>query len=237
MTKHVLSVALGCLLAAPVFGADSNGLKPRKNAGDYAAQAGQNGAVLAGSLLSPDEVKKLFSTDLNRGYAVVEVAFYPKDGQTLDVSADDFVLRVAGTQTTARPARPRTIVAILQKDSTKGGGGGRNVDLYPTATIGYESGGGYDPMTGGRQRTHGVYTGAGVGVGVGGSDTGPASTPADRRTMEMELTDQSLPEGPTGKAVAGYLYFPLPTKKKSVLYDLEYSAKGTELTLELKPKK
>ncbi len=73
-----------------------------------------------------------------------------------------------------------------------------------------------------------------VGVGVGGPK--PGATPADRRTMEEELADQQLPEQVTAKPLAGYLYFPMPTRKKGVAYELEYNAAGAKLVLPLAAK-
>ena len=61
----------------------------------------------------------------------------------------------------------------------------------------------------------------------------PASTGADRRTMETELAEKGLPEGPAERAVAGYLYFPFPGKKHDVAYDLEYRVNGERFLLPL----
>jgi hypothetical protein len=76
-------------------------------------------------------------------------------------------------------------------------------------------------------------TSAGVGVGVGGQrPPQPGSTEADRRTMELELSEKGLPEGNTASPVSGYLYFTVP-KKKNVKYQLEYMLNGNKVVLPL----
>jgi hypothetical protein len=134
-----------------------------------------------------------------------------------------------------RPASAQAIAAALQRKNTPKPRSPSDVTLYPTATIGYESG------TYSGQRHGGVYTAAGVGVGVG--DPGPmgaprpASTNQDRSTMEQELGDKGLPEGKTMQAVAGYLYFPRPASKTQTRsnFTLTYYAAEGEVTLVVPP--
>jgi hypothetical protein len=202
-------------------------VKPRFAAADYPSHATATSASLGAHLLTPEQVHSEFATDLNRGYVVVEVAVYPDDGTRLDLGPGDFVLRVAGTDTDARPAAPRTIAAVLQKTTARD----RDVTVYPTVGVGYESGRGYDPWYGGRRG--GWSTGAGVGVGVGGNRPRPASTEADRKTMELELGDRQLPEKVIAAPVAGYLYFPLAPRKKGTAYVLEYNGGAGRVELPL----
>ena len=105
----------------------------------------------------------------------------------------------------------------------------RDIAVYPSTGIGYESGTAYDPVTGAPRRSSGVYTQAGVGVAIGGS-TGPGVSDKDRSVMETELTEKGLSEGATAKAVAGYIYFPVMPKKKGD-YQLEYVSEGKKLVL------
>ncbi len=44
--------------------------------------------------------------------------------------------------------------------------------------------------------------------------------------MELELSEKGLPQGSFDRPVAGYLYFPVPTKKKDVSYSLEFRIDG-----------
>ncbi len=208
-------VGLICLLAGPVLANDVGGLRPRESSADYTARRKVSGVTVAVAIIPPDQVKKLFATDLNAaGYIVVEVAIYPETGAEIDVSPGDFLLRVGSNPAIVRNASARAIAAALQRKSTPPEIRRKSdISVYPTATIGYESG--TDPY--GRRRS-GVYAAAGVGVGVGddpnaAAPSRPASTDRDRATMEKELADKALPEGKTTQALAGYLYFPRPTAR------------------------
>ncbi|MDT8068633.1 MAG: hypothetical protein ROO76_10770 [Terriglobia bacterium] len=57
-------------------------------------------------------------------------------------------------------------------------------------------------------------------------------TEADRKTMETELRDKSLPQGEVSQPVSGYLHFPVATGKK-VQYELEYTGKNRNIRLRL----
>lgn len=176
-------------------------------------------------MLDARQVRSTFVSDIDRGYVVIEVGIFPEKGQRVDVSASDFVLRGKDTKTQARAATPAEIARILQKTAPTE----RSIDVYPTVGVGYESGRGYDSMTGSRRG--GVYTSTGVGVGVGSSR--PVSTDADRKTMEQELTEKSLPEGEAAAPACGYLYFPLNPKRKGPL-ELEYRGLNQRVLIELK---
>ena len=225
--------------AAFLFANDGRGIRPRASSADYPVQEKTRGGTIAAAVVSPDHVQKLFATDLNRaGYFVIEVAIYPEAGREIAVSSDDFMLRIGGDPTTVRPASPLTIAGVLHHKNTPPAPRASDVTLYPTAEIGYESGG-YDPLTG-RRRSSGVYTGAGVGVGVGGAggpvDPRPASTDRDRNTMQQELEDKALPEGMTTRAVAGYLYFPKPAGKvKNALFNITYYGADGQVHLAIPP--
>lgn len=182
-------------------------------------------------MLTPDQVKNSFASELNRGFLVVEVAVYPDNGQSIKLSHGDFFLCTRAREVLGRPADPKAIAASLQKAASSD----RDVTLYPTATIGYESGPGYyDPMTGTR-RGGGLYTGVGVGVGVG--NPGRGTSEQDRRTMETELTDKGLPEGAVSKPVSGYLYFPLKDRKKAETYYLELTSTTEPLLVPIRADK
>ena len=227
--------ALFFLFAVVGFAADQHVIPPRDSAGEYPVHAERPMTAIGAELLTAEQVHASFSSELNRAYLVVEVGFFP--GEKTEVNLLDFSLVPAGTQTVLRPVRSNVIASVLQKpaDTRKPSAPG-DVNVYPTVGIGYETGPSYDPVTG-RRRAGGWNTSAGVGVGVGGAGgqgaPPPASTGADRRTMETELSEKSLPEGPTARAVAGYLYFPFPGKKKDLAYDLVYTHQGEKIVLPL----
>lgn len=217
------------LLAAP-----DGGIRPRGSSSDYPAHQTAGDVTVAAAWIAPDQVRKIFATDLNRGgYIAIEVGVYPEAGRQIDLQPGDFMLQIGANSETVRAASAQTVAAVLQKKNTPPLPTSGDVTVVPSATIGYESGG-YDPATG--RRTHGIYTGAGVGVGVGGGGApqppGPAATGRDRATMQQELEDKALPQGQKTAAVAGYLYFPKPSGKvKSTAAELTYYGAARQIRL------
>ena len=157
----------------------------------------------------------------------MEVSLYPAQGHSLDVNRRDFVLESADRQLLTRPADPAAIASSLQKAA----GADREVSLYPSVGIGYESGPvGYDPVSGER-RGGGLRTSAGMGVGIGRSSAG--ATDQDRKTMEIELSEKGLPEGRTDQPVSGYLYFSWKDRKKISSLQLELVSAGEPVLVKL----
>jgi hypothetical protein len=224
--KIWLAVGLAC--AASLVAGGPKGTVPRSAAYRYPAHTESNGVGIGAALLTPDQVRHTFASDVNRCCRVVEVALYPPKDKPVEVSPDDFSLRVTGTDLAAKPSSAKLLAAMLQKKTRSQ----RDVTVSPTFGVGYESGARYDPITGER-RGGGVYTQAGVGVGVGGPGAQPAATDRDRDTMELELSEQGLPEGAASAPVAGYLYFPLSSKKKHTTHQLEYTLNGNKVVLPL----
>ena len=201
--------------AAGAWAANAPGIPPLSDIRLFHDHAGANEFEIGATVLTIEQVKHSFSSDLNRGYVVLEIGVYPKSGQQIDIHLSDFVLHVLGTGQVVRAVDSNTIAGILQKSAPSR----TTADIYPVVGIGYESGSRYDPETGGRRRG-GFYSTSGVAVGVGQSY--PASTDQDRRTIEIELSEKGLPEGLALKPVAGYVYFPLASKKKNLTYELEF---------------
>jgi hypothetical protein len=224
--KPATVLTLLAILTLPMLAGDGKGIAPRGSASRYSAHAEADGASIGAVLLTPRDVHKTFSTDLTRCCLVVEVALYPGKDRPLDVSPDDFILRLAGTDTAAKPSSPRLLATQLQKKNANSAG----IDPVAEVHVGYESG--TDPMTG--QRVHGVEYGVGVGVGVG-RDPGaaPASTIRDRDVTELELDEKSLPEETARAPVAGYLYFSLSKDNKKAAHQLEYTLNGQKVSLKL----
>jgi hypothetical protein len=216
--------ALLCLVCTSAVLASDRGIRPRPAASDYPAQEQKDGFAVGASVVPRHEVKNLFATNL-KDYVVVEVSVYPEQGKPVDLSPRDFALRIGSDSDIIRPANPRAIAGVIQKKNAPPPSKASDITVYPTATIGYESGG-YDPVYGG-QRRGGWVTSTGVGVGVGGGQQGPPpprSTDRDRDVMKQELEEQALPPGSVTKPVAGYLYFALPEakQKKGGAYELNY---------------
>jgi len=218
MRIFVLIAALGLQVAWA-------GTHPRPSAFDYRVQGTSGDVTVAAEIVPPNQVKNLFSTDLSK-YVVVEVALYPKDGSTATVQHIDFSMKVGSE--TVRAAAPDAIVHQKQQASAPRPSSPSDINVYPTAGVGYESG----PYGRG-----GVYHEEGVAVTGGGwggarPPAYPTNYPPDPYASQ-ELIDKALPEGAMSKPVAGYLYFPVSGKKKAT-YDLEYYAPDGKIQLMLK---
>lgn len=224
-------LAAGLICAVSVYADAPKGTVPRAAADSYSAHVVRDNLSIGASLLTAAQARKAFASDLDRCCLVVEVAFYPPKDAPVKISLDDFVLRVSGTDVATKPSTAEVLAAKLQKKATPSAGS-HDVVVYPSAGVGYESGG-YDPVTG-QRRPGGVVTSTGVGVGIGGSQPPAAgSTDRDRRTMELELSEKGLPEGSAVAPVSGYLYFSLPDKDKKSNHQLEYMLTGEKVVLQL----
>jgi hypothetical protein len=216
---------------AAFCGEGPQGTVPRASAEKYPAHVEQDGSAIGARLLKPSQSQKEFASDIDRCCAAVEVALYPRKNGMIEVSLNDFALREAGSDIARKPSSAEVVAGRLQPPPKSDQPGDKNVTIYPTAGIGYETGG-IDPITG-QPRPGGVVTSAGVGVGIGGQrPSDPQASRADRRTIALELREKGLPEGNTMAPVAGYVYFLVPQKKK-VKYQLEYVLNGNKVTLSL----
>ncbi len=205
------------LLLADSVGGQTKGIKPRGNPEDFPGSAKADNFIVAAAQLSRTEVAHAFATELGDAYVVVEVQVFPAKGE-VTVNTANFFLTAENTKLMLRPAEPKTVAAVLQKPT------GRDVTLYPTAEVGYQSG----PDIYGRRQS-GVTTGVGMGVGISDKEK---KSDADRKVMETELSDKSLPSGATAKPVAGYLYFPVSTAKRAA-YTLHYEEGESKLAIQL----
>ena len=223
MTRTIWLVMMAACLTA---WAAPRGTVPRAVATRYPAHAEQDGVGVGAKLLSREEARKAFVSDVNDCCLVVEIALYPRKDRAVDVSLNDLTLRQIGSETAAKPSSAQLVAANLQKSSRAK----RDISIYPSTEIGYGSGPAYDPNTG-TQRAGGVYTRTGVGVGIGNSGAG--ATDKDRSTIEMELSEKGLPEGSAAAPVAGYVYFPIHSTKKKASYELSYMLNGNKVLLSL----
>jgi hypothetical protein len=214
---------LTCLAAAALL-ADTNGIPPRKSSADYPARQTEADVTLAAALLSPAEAKKVFTADLDRaGYLVFEVAVYAEHGAQIDLAPDQFTLRIVNDKTIVPTSTPDSIVESMFKGKRSTPQIPDKVQVYNTATIGYESGG--------PGRKGGVYTGGSTTVAVGNPPAAPPPTspnaPVDRDALLAELTAREFPATRADSAVAGYLYFAKPqAKPKNGVYELMYIFSG-----------
>jgi len=219
-------LTLLAILTLPLIAEGPRGTVPRSAAEKYPAHDRVGAAALGATLLTPKEMGKAFTTDLSRCCLVVEAALYPAKDKAIDISLEDFVLRLAGTETAVRPYSARLLAAEIEKEKEHS----KEVNSVAEAHVGYESG--VDPLTG--QRVHGVDYGVGVGASIGqnpSADPGSANRELDR--MELELLAKSLPEDTISAPVSGYLYFPIPKGNKKGNHQLEYTLNGQKVLLKL----
>lgn len=227
-----LAICTTCLLGnttAAGQSSEARGIVPRDTAEKYPAHAQHEGVAIGVKLLTAEEAHKAFVSNVDACCLVVEVGLYPSKDKPLDVNFDDFKLRVVGTDTTERPQTAWQVATSIQKKRDTQ----HDVSVAPTASVGYESGTYIDPVTGQPVRVHGVYTSAGVGVGVDPSGSPSAAADHELEVMKSEFKEKGLIEGSASLPVAGYLYFPVPKKKKDAKLALEYMIDDEKVTLAL----
>src|ERR1700682_4899064 len=100
MKSRWLAVGLTCF-AVFAFAAPK-GTVARSTALKYPAHAEQDSVAMGAVLLTSQEARSNFVSDLNHCCLVVEVAMYPQKGQPVDVSLNDFSLRTIGGDTSVK---------------------------------------------------------------------------------------------------------------------------------------
>ncbi len=186
--KTRICVAIILLSVTLLLANGPQGTEPRSAATRYPAHSEISSVALGASRLSADQARKGFVSDINRCCIVVEVALYPSKGKPVNVSLNDFVLRIKDTDVVAKPSSAKVIAASLQKKARSD----RDVTVYPSYGVTYQSGHGCDPVTG--TQGSGVTQTTGVVVGIGPSGSNPASTDKDRSVMETELSRKASPK-------------------------------------------
>jgi hypothetical protein len=226
--KQWFAVTLLCAtpFATRLAAQTAHGTSPRPAAKDYAAQASHQNIQIGASLLTKKELKNVFYSDVNRCCVVVEAAFYPETkSDFVNLSLDNFVLRESSEDKGVRASTPDLVAAQLQPKPSLPS---HRPEITTESGIGY---GRPDPTA-----PRGRYEEAGVGVKIptpvpkGTEPPNPAA--GKRQAAQDELTNKSLPEINTNEPVAGYLYFSVPSKKKS--YELVYTMGNQQIVLSLK---
>lgn len=164
--------------------ATSKGIKPHASAERYASHGEANGVAVGATVLTPDEVRQIFTTDLNNCCVVVEVGLFPETGKSLEVGRENFSLRATGTNAAVKPSSPN-ILATGSRLSPRGG------SMTPHGSVGVTvgSGGGYYPGLGQTQPGppppgqpmpgSGVDTSADVTIGANRPESQPTDSTAN----------------------------------------------------------
>jgi hypothetical protein len=228
-----------CALSiAPAVRAGDDGVPPRRNAADYPVhQDAKNPAGLAniGAVIVPaDQVKKMFSSDMGRDYIVVEVAMYPGDSRSFEADRYDFGLKI-GDGSKAAIAHAQSAGDVAMPDAARGPDSrGPEPKVNVTQEAGVAVAHTNDPYYG-KRTSVGTYEGTTVSnAPPPPSQKAPAGV--DPRMLEAKLREKALPEGPTARVVAGYLYFPASKRHKGDVLELQYTKGDIEMDLHLPAK-
>jgi hypothetical protein len=208
--------------------ASDKGISPRTSASDYDARQSITEATLAAATVPARQIERLFSAEIARQYIVLEVAVYPQSGQTFDVDWFDFGLKMDGT--VAQIEKPRDVATVWPENN-----GNSNKPVTVVSETGIVYGRSSDPVNG-----HRAVVGTYEGVGVT-NDPRAATSPrtsrqdADPQIIEQRVREKMLPEGRTGTAIAGYLFFPqFKTKRhKADIMELLWSKDRASAILRL----
>ena len=195
---------------------------------EYQAHDAVRGAVIAASVLAPDQAARIFSGAVSKNFVVVDVAVFPESGHAFDISAIDFSLNTSFPATAGEVAWH----GKKQPDADPRIPASRPVNV--SAEAGIAVGSRTDPATGRTQ--HGVGGYGGVGVDNYPRPAAPASTSSADTTYAMEgkLRGYELQDGPASAPISGYLYFPVDKKHKGDAPVLEYSRSGERARLTLR---
>jgi len=131
MSRTIRCVVMVICVASLATGGPK-GTVPRSSADRYAVHTARDGIGIGVVVLTAEQARKEFVSDVNRCCVVAEIALYPAKDKTLDVSLNDFVLGVKGAETSAKPASARVIAARLQKNA----GSDRDITVSPYCRCG-----------------------------------------------------------------------------------------------------
>jgi hypothetical protein len=222
--RGILACVVGSTILSMVAIAADTGVPPRSASTDYPVHGTAETATIAADVIPPNQVAKMFSSEIGKQYIVVEVAIYPGNGVPFDVESVDFALRVG--QRVGRADRPIDVAPWAERrDSAR-----LPVDVTTETGVIYQRSS--DPVYG-RQQSVGTYTG--VGVSAPGQNVPPPPAPkADPRALYEKVRRSALAEGATKTVIAGYLYFPQYAKRrKSDAIELKYAKDNVTLNLAL----
>lgn len=222
-----------CLTAsifAALAAADDSGVPPRNKPADYPTHQAVKTTELAAVLISPDQVRRIFSAEVAKAYTVVEVAVYPGDGQKFEVDFLDYSLKIGG-QIVHADKPDNVMIPWGNKSGPAVPNRGPNVTEDTGVIVAH----GTDPATGRSRTAVGTWEEVGVSNYPRPPDQ-PSQRKPDQTALYNRIADRALPQGETAKPVAGYLYFPQYGKKrKNDPVALNYS--HDEVSIDLKSPK
>jgi len=190
---------------------EAKGLPPRASPADYQAKA-QTGAYTIAAEFTGHSVAMPESILSTEEFVVVEVGLFGPPDAKINLSFQDFSLRVNGKKMTV-PAQPYGLVLKSLKDP----------ELEPSAEA--------------KSKTS-LDTGAG-GKGQGGANAPPEPVhiPIEvKRAMEQHVQKAALPEGERALPQAGLIFFGYTGKSAGIRsVELIYSGAAGKAVLALNP--
>jgi hypothetical protein len=106
------AVVMFLLTAVLGFGADLKGLRPRPDRTEYAVTMFNDLLGVAAELVPAEKVRKLFGSEVDSRYLVVEDGVYPRVKNPIEVRPADFAIRVSRTRDMFRPQVPKGVSDI-----------------------------------------------------------------------------------------------------------------------------
>jgi hypothetical protein len=206
------------LLAAAV--AMGQGTDPKPKAEDYDLHAETSKGAI-GSEYMVHSFSGQGQTYIAKDYLTVEVALYPPKGETIQVHAFDFSLRING-KTTLQPVSPSVVAAALQHPDwqqqgphVEAGGGVGNTGVILGRPTSSRLPGEQPPQ----RLPHPTDPGNRDGI-----DAGP------RVTAQELVVQTALPEDPHRGPISGYIYFPYKGKPSAIKsLDLNFASTTIKL--------
>jgi hypothetical protein len=110
------SLFLGFLvILSSAYSTEVRGLRPHPSRADYSVTCFTESIGVAATLVRPEQVRHIFSAEIDQNYIVVEVGFYSKDRSVFEVRHSDFALRNRPSRTIVKPANPKAILSVLSR--------------------------------------------------------------------------------------------------------------------------
>jgi hypothetical protein len=200
---------------AAVLCLSAQGLPPRAAPTDYQAQI-KAGAVTIAADFVRHSVPTALGPLSSEGYVSVELGLYGPPEARMQLSLDDFSLRINGKKS-ALPAQQFGLVVPTLKDP----------EWVP-------------PEAAAPAKSKGGITGGGGGGGGQQQDSGPPPEPKIpievQRAMAQRTQKAALPLGDRALPQAGVIFFQYRGKEKSIeSVELIYSGSAGKATLKLQP--
>jgi hypothetical protein len=178
-------------------------------------EASNDTVLVNGTALDSDQLKQIFGSDFDNGFAVIEVTLTPKGGKPVEIRMDDFLLRSDQTGEHTGPLLAGQIAG--------------------QGTLVLHRG---DPP-----KSKGGFSGGFGGIMMGGGAMG-APTAVDNTKVEMKesgekdpmlsvLKRKILPEKTVTEPVTGLLFFPLE-KEKTKHLALIYTTPAGKLRMQFR---